>query len=165
MTTVTGLLIRPGQAEDSQALFQWMSDPEIARDLPLGETSEIEEASKRWVEFHQQKGVLVAVYQGVPVGIAILFLQHYQRIRHQCLHVLLVAKEYRGMGIGSALLEKTMELAKREHAIELFHVEIYGNAEAELFYRRRGFVEFARQERWIKDGDRILNRVCLEKFI
>ena len=69
------------------------------------------------------------------------------------------------MGIGSALLEELLSHGKGQFGVELAHVEVVGDEEVVNFYRKRGFVEFARQERWIKDHDQILNRVCLEKFV
>ncbi len=162
---LSGLTLRLTEKSDAVPLHTWLLDPEVARSFPVGDPQEIEEAAKRWVDLCEEEAALTALYQGVPVGIGILFLQHYKRLRHQAMHLLLVAKEFRCMGIGSALLEELLSHGKGQFGVELAHVEVVGDEEVVNFYRKRGFVEFARQERWIKDHDQILNRVCLEKFV
>lgn len=159
-----GIIVRPAEAGDAQYLEQWLNDEEISRDFPVAEASEIQEAARRWIDIHKEGAALAAVYQGVPVGFYLLFLQHYERIRHQAVHILVVAKPYRNLGIGSQLLEEGIVLAKGKE-IELLHVEIYGNPEAEKFYKRRGFTEYARQQRWFKEGLSYQERVCLERFL
>lgn len=155
--------VRPTEMGDAKHLKDWiLAQSEY---FPMGDLKEIEETAKRWVEVAvEQKSGLTALYQGTPVGFGILFLQNYVRLTHQAVHILVVDKSYQQMGIGSKLLNALMERG-RELGVELLHVEVYDEAAIERFYKRHGFVEFARQERWTKDHDIYRARVCLERFL
>lgn len=166
VSSVPGLMIRPCEPSDAGPLEEWLNDPAVSVDFPMGEGAEIHEAARRWVDLFKEPGTgaWTAVYRGAPAGISLTFLQNYERIRHQAVHILLVAKEYRNMGIGTALLARTVEAAP-ELGIELLHVEVYGNEDVVRFYRKRGFTEFARQQRWTKESGIYRERVCLERFV
>jgi GNAT superfamily N-acetyltransferase len=159
-----GVVIRPSVPQDGPYLEEWLTDPETARDFPMSEAAEVKESAVRWIDFYKENAALTAVYQEAPVGVSILFLQHYDRIRHQALHILLTARPYRQMGIGSLLLEGTIKLAKG-HGIELLHVEVYGDSAVVLFYKKRGFTVYAHQHRWLKEDGSYRDRICLERFI
>ena len=159
------LEIRPVILEDGALLAEWISDPLVEPDFPMGQPQEIEEGAKRWVELAcEQKSGLVAVYEGAPVGLGMLFLQTYKLILHNCVHILVIAPPYREIGIGKALLEALEKLAK-ERGVDLLHVEGYDDEEAIRFYRGQGYTEFGRQEAWTKTDAGYRGRVLLEKFI
>lgn len=162
---IRGLEIRPVQSEDSLPLSLWLSDPETTPFFPVADPSEIQDIACRWTEMAvDQSCGLTALYQGTPVGFAICFLQTYERLKHESVHILLVDRAYRGMGIGGGLLQALEEKACRS-GVELFHVEVYNDASIERFYRKRGFVEFGRQERWTKDDGLYRARVLMEKLL
>lgn len=159
------LMIRPTLQEDAPMLREWLSEEETGRYFPVQEENEIKEASERWCQLAvEEESGLTALWQGNPVGIMILFVQSYVKLRHQSLHILCVASAYRRMGFGSRLLQETLSLCKKKE-IELLHVEVYEDPGFEAFYRNHGFVEFARQPGWSKEGEEYLGRVCFERFV
>lgn len=160
-----GLLVRYTQMEDAPHLHQWLSDPDTSRWFPTGDPPEIEGAAQHWVSFSKFHSSLTAEYEGVPCAMAILFLQSYKKLTHQCMHVIVVAKEFRRQGIGSALLEDLHHLAKDHFGIELIHTEIYDGCPAYGLYRKFGYQVFGRQEQWIKDYDGYLDRIMMERFL
>ncbi len=164
-STMPGIEIRYTTEEDLPHFIEWLKEPKTLRQFPLTDDKEIEDAAKRWIDFYKEGYNLTAVYEGVPVGIGILFVQNYTLLRHQCTHILLVAEPYRHLEIGHHLHEELVRLAKERFGIELIHVEVYGAEEAVTFYRQHGYDEFGRQEGWIKDGTEYLERVLLERFI
>ncbi len=157
--------IRDVRAEDAELLCEWLSDPETSRCFPVADAQEIEEASKRWVEFALPSAGLIAEYKGAAVGFAMLFLHNYRRLAHQSYCVLVVDRPYRNLGVGSALLEALMAMARERHSVELLHTEVYDDPEVLRFFKRRDFTECARQEDWARDGDDVRARVVIERFI
>lgn len=157
--------IRDVEAGDVGVLREWLSDPETSRCFPVADSQEIEEAAKRWVEFALPRAGLIGIYQGSPVGYAMLFLHNYNRLKHQSYCVLVVDRSYRNLGVGSALLDALMVMASERHGVELLHTEIYGDPDVLRFFKRRGFTECARQEDWSRDGDDVRARVIVERFI
>lgn len=159
------LEIRKTVAEDAAPLLEWMSDPKVNLHLPMGEPQEIEDGAKRWCDLYKKGYCLTAVLDGEPVGMGFLFIQDYVVLCHQCMHVLVVRHDCQGQGIGSKLLEELLRVAKDEFKLELVHVEVYGSEEIVDFYKKRGFVEFARQEKWLKIDGSYYNRVLLETYL
>lgn len=61
------------------------------------------------------------------------------------LNVLAVYPEYRGQGVGTALLEKAEEIARSTAASQVSIIVEDSNQDAARLYRRLGFVEWARR--------------------
>ncbi len=148
---------------------QWLAEPRTEPFFPTADCKETSDAGVRWVEMAlEQKSGLTAIYHGSPVAMGISFLQTYTRLVHQCVHILVVSQEYRRLGIGSELLE-ALEAQAKDYGVELFHVEVYDDPGVEAFYRKQGYIEFARQQGWSKDTSQhppiYRARVCMEKFL
>ena len=58
-----------------------------------------------------------------------------------------------------------MHLAKEKFKIELLHLQVYAENPAMNLYKRFGFKEFGRQESWIKEENRYVGRVFMERFL
>ncbi len=145
------LHLRPTRMEDALELKAWLLDPEAAAYFPMLEPAEIEDATNRWVGFCRYRCSLTAVLDDVPVGLCTLYLQPYRKLMHQSEFGIIVAPKLRGRGIGSKLLHGIIELAKRDFAIELLHLQVYAGNPAIRLYTRWGFQEFGRQAHWIKE--------------
>jgi putative acetyltransferase len=102
---------------------------------------------------------------GHPVGMSTLYIQAYTRLRHQTEFGVIVDAEYRNKKIGSFLLSSIMRLAKNHFHIELIHLQVYQDNPAIKLYEKFGFREFGRQTHWIKDTDRYVGRIFMERFI
>ena len=76
----------------------------------------------------------------------------------KCAHVadvgIVLAPELRGMGVGRALMEKTMSLAaKRMRGLEIMELKVFSyNARARKLYESMGFLEAGRIPRGTKEG-------------
>ena len=151
-TPPDGLDMRYTEFSDAPYLQQWLSDPTIATWFPMDDPIETEDAVNRWVGFARYRSSLTAMMNGVPCGMATLYLQPYTKLAHQCEFGIIVSPEYRNMGIGTDLMKNVTNLAKQFN-ISLLHLQVYANNPAIRLYERFGFKSFGYQEKWIKERD------------
>ena len=160
-----GIDIRYTEPGDAKYLKEWLMEPGTMRWFPMEDEVEIDDAVVRWIAFYRYKCSLTITKDGVPCGIATLYLQPYRKLAHQCEFGIVVGDGYRNMGIGGYLLKNAMHLAKEKFKIELLHLQVYSENPAINFYTRFGFKEFGRQNTWIKEKDRYAGRVFMERFL
>ena len=110
-----------------------------------------EDAAKLWISYAKQQAVLTALWDGIPCGIANLYLQPYKKLAHQCLFAIIVDEKYRGKGVGTNLLNALILMAKNTFHIELLHLEVYEGNPARRLYERMGFKQYGIQRHFIKD--------------
>lgn len=158
--------IRYTEPTDAPYLKEWFLDPSVARWFPMSDLIEIDDAVNRWIGFYRYRCSLTAVLDGVPCGIATLYLQPYKKLAHQCEFGIIVAPAHRNKGIGGDLIKNLTHLAKNYFHIELLHLQVYANNPAIRLYERCGFVKFGYQAQWIKEADgSYTGRTFMEKPI
>ncbi|MFI0434788.1 MAG: GNAT family N-acetyltransferase [Parachlamydiaceae bacterium] len=160
-----GVEVRYTEPEDAKYLKDWLMDSSVRYWFPMADEVEIDDAVMRWIAFYRYKCSLTVIKDGVPCGIAILYLQPYRKLAHQCEFGVIVGHHYRNMGIGSYLMSHIMHLAKEKFKIQLIHLQVYAENPAMNLYKRFGFKEFGRQDAWIKEEDRYVGRVFMERFL
>lgn len=160
-----GVQVRYTEPGDSKYLKEWLSEPGVQSWFPMYDEIEVDDAVLRWIAFYRYKCSLTVTKDGVPCGIATLYLQPYRKLAHQCEFGIIVGENYRNLGIGTYLLNSLMQLAKQKFKIELLHLQVYADNPAIHLYRRFGFKEFGRQECWIKENDRYVARMFMERFL
>lgn len=161
-----GTEVRYTEPEDGKYLKEWLMEPEVMRWFPMDDDVEIEDAVVRWIAFYRYKCSLTMLKDGVPCGLATLYLQPYHKLVHQCEFGIIVGKGYRNVGIGTYLMSSLIHLAKEKFKIELLHLQVYAENPAINLYKRFGFKEFGRQNGWIKEKDgRYVARLFMERWI
>lgn len=160
-----GLDIRYTEPGDAKYLKEWLMEPGTMRWFPMEDEVEIDDAVMRWIAFYKYKCSLTITKEGVPCGIATLYLQPYRKLAHQCEFGIIIGDGFRNQGIGSYLMSSVMHLAKEKFKIELLHLQVYAENPAMNLYKRFGFTEFGRQNSWIKEKDRYVGRVFMERFL
>ena len=160
-----GLTVRYTELSDASYLKTWLSDPEVSSWFPMANEVEIEDATRRWISFAQIKSSITAELNGVPCGIATLYLQAYKKLLHQAEFGIIVGPGFRSKGIGTFLIKRLMRLAKEQFRLELLHLQVYAENPAMRLYRRMGFREFGKQSHWIKEEDRYVGRIFMERFL
>lgn len=160
-----GITIRYTVPQDGEALKKWLSDPTVRDAFPMDGEVELDDAVRRWVSFSRVKSSLTIEAEGNPVGLATLYVQNYKRLLHQTEFGIIVDGGYRGRGVGSYLLSSLMKFAKRQFKIELLHLQVYEKNPAIRFYERFGFREFGRQTHWLKDEEKYVGRIFMERFL
>lgn len=151
---------------DSIELEHWLSDFKVFNFFPMYADCEFKEAATRWVSFSRYRSSLTALIDGKMVGLVTLYLQPYKRLMHQSEMGIIVAPSHRGQGIGSSLMDEVEKMAKQQFQIELLHLQVYFNNPAIHLYERKGFREFGRQERFMKQDDgSFQGRIFMQKQI
>ncbi|MES2273925.1 MAG: GNAT family N-acetyltransferase [Chlamydiota bacterium] len=159
------LKIRFGEEGDQVYLIEWLLQPGVLEGFPLTDLREIEDAARIMLSYSKQHAVLTALWDGVPCGLANLYLQPYQKLAHQCLFAIIVDEKYRGKGIGTRLMEELMALAKERFNLEFIHLEVYQGNPAINLYRRLGFEEYGLQRRFMKDPGGYKDKILMQKIL
>jgi RimJ/RimL family protein N-acetyltransferase len=159
------LIVRYTRDEDGVALREWLAEPGVLRWFPVIDPPEIEDTIQRWIGFSKYKCSLTADWNGEPAGIATLWLMPYRKLAHQCQFGMIVGEKFRRRGIGTALINQLIHLAKYRFNIELLHLEVYEGNPAVQLYQQFGFKEFGRQAHWIKEDGEYLGRIFMERMI
>lgn len=164
--TTPNVHIRYTDLSDAKYLREWLHEPDVFRWFPMADEIEIDDAVARWVGFSRYRCSLTAVKDGIPCGIATLYLQPYRRLAHQCEFGIIVGGNNRNLGIGTLLINALTHLAKENFKIELLHLQVYADNPAKRLYSRLGFKEFGHQAKWIKESDgSYVARTFMEKDI
>jgi putative acetyltransferase len=161
-----GLEMRYTEFSDAPYLKEWLSDPQVTHWFPMDDNVEIDDGVNRWIGFARYRCSLTALLNGVPCGIATLFLQPYRKLAHQCEFGIIVSPQYRDQGIGSDLIKNIIHLGRDYFKIELLHLQVYAKNPAVNLYKRFGFQEFGHQKHWIKERNgEYVGRLFMEKYI
>ncbi len=145
--------IREAIESDQSHLIEWLQQPGVLQWFPLYDLREIEDAARIWMSYSKQHAVLTALWDQKPCGVANLYLQPYKKLAHQCLFAIIVDEQYRGKGVGTRLLSDLIQLAKEKFFLEFIHLEVYEGNPAIHLYRKLGFVEYGKQDRFVKEPD------------
>jgi putative acetyltransferase len=165
MQEPAGLDIRYTYVTDTPYLRQWLENPEVQKWFPVSEEKEITDCVQCWIGFSRYSSSITATINGVPCGIATLFLMPYRKVAHHCLFKLIVDPKFQRQGIGTALLKNLKHLAKNYFRLELMHIEVFeGNPFIHLL-QAQDFKEFCRQEKFVKDSSGYHARVLFESYL
>ena len=156
---------RPTLMEDAPLLKEWLSHPEVLRWFPMANEREIDDSVRVWISYSKFESGLTVLYNGVPCGMANLYIQPFVKLAHQCLFSIVVAQEYRGKGVGTALLTELIRFAKDRFNIEILHLEVYEGNPARRLYSRLGFKEFGIQKHFIRDHGQYVGKVFMQKIL
>lgn len=164
------LSIRKTIKSDEVFLSQWLFDDEALHGFPLSKgdqlSEEVKHATNYWIDYCNHESSLTACFDGVPCGIATLFIEPYGKVAHHSELGMIVDKPFRKKGIGTKLLFELSEMAKEPFRMEFLHLLVYADNPAVSLYKRFGFHEYCRHTRWVKkEDDSYLTCLFLEKSL
>ena len=111
-----------------------------------------EETEREWIQQHRRRRrwlAIVAVADGEVVGVLNFKNGHRRRLAHHG-----VAHDWRGRGLGDALLVALLDWAEENRSLEKVSLAVLStNAPAIALYRKHGFVEEGRRVREVKYTD------------
>lgn len=157
------LTFRLTQAEDAPHLLEWLSDPLVMRWFPMCDSKEVEDAVRIWVGYSSLEMGITALWDGQPCGMSNLYVQPYRKQAHTCLFSIIIKEQFRGKGVGKALLEYVMKYAKERFHIEILHLEVYDGNPARYLYESLGFKEYGKQTRFIKENGAYHAKVYMQR--
>ena len=155
------LMVREAREKDAKDLLVFTQD--ILREdefyittlEDLSEKLTVEQTEER-IQKHLNEAnwcYLIAVLGGHIVGQIHLWNGHRKRIEHVCQLAINVLKKYRGLGVGTALMESAIAWAQDNAVIEKLAFGVFPDNETALgLYRKMGFVEEGRKVKEVKFG-------------
>lgn len=151
--------------EDAIPLKEWLLTPGMLHWFPMSEGRELDDAIACWIGFSKYLASLTAIIDNKPCAIGTLFLMPYKKVAHHCLFKIIVDPKYQRKGIGSSLLRNLKHLAKTRFRLEFMHIEVLdGNPLAHLL-QKENFKEFARQEKFFKEGETYYARILFQSYL
>jgi len=158
------LSFRSSEPGDTIFLKNWLSDPKILFWFPMEGEKEVDDAIRIWMEYAGRKCGLTALWNGDPCGMAVLYIQPFEKLAHTCLFSIIVSSDHRNLGIGTALLQELIELAKNTFHIEILHLEVYEGNPAQRLYERLGFIPFGKHTSFTKESDGVYRgKISMQK--
>ncbi|MWV44346.1 GNAT family N-acetyltransferase [Paenibacillus sp. HJL G12] len=154
------IIIRSANGEDAKEVLNF--NQEIINTEPYLLTTPDEfkltiEQEQEWIENIQQKLnnlILIAMHKGEVVGTLDFHCGHKRRLEHIGSFGMSVRREYRGSGIGRALLHSLIEWALRNEKIEKINLEVFSNNHRAIeLYKKIGFVEESLLKNQVKLND------------
>lgn len=106
---------------------------------------------------------LVAENNGMIIGTASINLDIWRK-NHIGDFAISIRKDYRGIGIGSYLIEKIIKLVKKELKPKFIRLSVFAtNKPAIILYKKYGFKEIARIPKQIKYKGKLIDEIIMMK--
>lgn len=156
-------IIRISELSDGEMFKHLLQQPDVLEYFPMYDLREIEDAVRVWEIFCKKQASLTSVVDDTPCGLAFLNLQGYKKFAHQCLITIIVDEAYRNRGIGTKLLAELFKLSKETFQLEMIHLEVYQTNPAINLYRRLGFTEFGCHPKFIREPDRYIDKIFMQR--
>lgn len=152
--------IREAQTSDAYQLLEAIKTyipqsefiPKLEREITL--TLEQEED---WIDSFIRSDnslLLVAEFEGRIIGNIDLTGSRRQVMQHTAVIGMGMIESWRGIGLGTALMEQIIDWAKENPLLELIWLQAYtANSSAIQLYKKMGFVENGILPQFFKNGD------------
>jgi GNAT superfamily N-acetyltransferase len=141
--------IRRATAADREAAVRLLGDQLAEHDIPIAR-AELEHAVDGMLAREERGGILLAVRDGAPIGLAVMY--QTWTVEHggvaMWLDELYVEPAHRSGGIGAQMLDAVVAEARRRGARALDLEVTADHARAANLYQRRGFEKHDRV-RWV----------------
>lgn len=145
--------IRPAVEADRFALEEWLMEPEVLQYYPMSNLQEVQEAVKGWLFYSRMNSVYTITVDYKPAGMALLYVQPVEKLKHHSLFAIVVGGKYRNRGLGTKLMEYLIDQARNTFGLQFLYLEVYEGNPAYRLYERLGFKEFGRHPYFLKEAD------------
>ncbi|HHW66566.1 GNAT family N-acetyltransferase [Defluviitalea raffinosedens] len=126
------------------------------------------ESTRSFVEAIEQNNLaqFYAIRNGMVIGWCDILPKNFEGFEHVGTLGMGVLPEYRGIGLGSHLLERAIEHAKAINGIEKVELEVFeSNENALKFYQKHGFFQEGRRVKSRKLDGQYDNIILMGRFI
>jgi RimJ/RimL family protein N-acetyltransferase len=175
ITARTGeaVTIRSAQPDDAAPLLAYVRSVAAETSFFIMQADEFnftDEQERQWIQDHLDgpgKLTVMAEVSGSVVGFLSFENGPHRRIAHRGTFGFSVAKEWRGNGIGTALLQTLIDWAEANPLIEKIGMAVFArNERAIRLYRKLDFVEEGRRPRELKLGPgQYVDDILLYRFV
>lgn len=167
------ITVRSARADDALALMEMVAGIFKSSSYLLTEPDEFNvtiEQERSWIESFispPNNVLLLADFRGRPIGILDFQAGHRRRISHSGVIGTSVREEFRGQGVGSALISALMDWAKQHGKVERLELLVFAdNAPAIGLYKKMGFIEEGRKKKALKLSDgRYFDELLMAKIL
>ena len=167
--------LRPRSCQDTESVFKFL-DSVFAEDrfflTTLDEIRDLrsfEKAKERTELFntHENKLMLVTEIDGQIVSLSEIECGEKKRNRHIGQIGISILPAYRGLGLGSAIMETMIDWATANPVIEKLALGVWSRNEPAIgLYTKMGFVEEGRKVREVKYADGSYDDcICMYRFV
>ena len=153
------LLLRCAREEDAQRLIDYLKTTSVETRFLIREPDEVtmtQEDERRFIRRQNESAsdvMLLAFYDGEFAGNASLMGMGPSRYRHRAGVAIALYQAYTGLGIGRAMIEALLAIAK-ECGIEQVELEVVAdNERAIALYKKLGFEVYGTMPRNMKYRD------------
>lgn len=153
------LLLRCAREEDAQRLLDYLKTTSGETRFLIREPDEVTmtlEDERRFIQRQNESErdvMVLAFYEGEFAGNGSLMGMGPSRYRHRAGVAIALFQAYTGLGIGRAMMEALLAIA-REHGIEQVELEVVAdNARAIALYKKLGFEVYGTMPRNMKYRD------------
>ncbi|MFX1519987.1 MAG: GNAT family N-acetyltransferase [Promethearchaeota archaeon] len=163
---VKDIKIRYATKEDFVTLRQMFNKVvKEKRFLPTLYEIEVEEVESEWFDLRHQNFIIVAEIQGEIVGQVQLERLDDDATQHVCEIGIIIDPDYRGKGVGSALLKKGIDTAKHL-GFEKIILSVFSTNEIALtLYKKFGFKEIGRRNKQFRIENEYIDEILMELFL
>jgi len=139
-------------------------DAKISINRKLSREEELEWISKELEAVEKGECIaLCAEVNGRVVGICDIHKKKYRESHIASLGIS-IAKAYRGIGIGEALMKKVLELAKKELNVKIVILDVFeNNPIARRLYEKLGFKVYGKLPKALQYKDRYVASISMYK--
>lgn len=157
--------VRTGIDADKYLMKEWLFDDEVLEWFPMINLVEVEDAVRICMSYQKIGGIFTAEIDGIPLGIANLYINGFSKIRHQALFAIIVRRDARGRGIGTALLTHLIDRARDQFSLEMLHLEVYAGNPAIRLYERFGFEVYGKHPAFLKKDGVYSDKILMQKVL
>lgn len=171
----TPVIIRQPGLEDAAAYLEYLNQVFLDDSFFLttyeesNEWRTLEKLRERIVKFQDpgQGLILIAAADKKLVGLADINCQEKSRLRHVGSIGISILSGYRGLGLGTAMMQSLIEWARNHTGLEKLILSVHSNnTVAHRLYEKLGFQEEGRRIRQMKFADgSYTDDICMARFV
>jgi RimJ/RimL family protein N-acetyltransferase len=159
---IMDFVIREAQPDDAEQIIAYVqriaAEPGVSIVLQPGEFTLTVEQERQFIADRRAEDnslFLVAEALGHIVGALTLRGGGRRAVRHEAVLGITVAKEWRGRGLGDAMMTRAIEWARRSRVITRIELQVFtSNTVAIHLYQKHGFeIEGRRRKAIFREGE------------
>ena len=149
------ITIRTADPSDAEAILKCYTAPLAARNTLQMPFRSLESVREQLTKSGEGDNVLVAVIDGEVVGMIGLHTSSRPRVNHKAEVGMMVRDDWKGKGVGAALMQAVIELADKWLNLTRIELTVFTDNESAIaLYRKFGFeIEGTLRKYAFRDGE------------